>query len=121
MSKHKSEDYKLSAVKYYLNNDVSLDDLTPFGLLILSYHIAFISNRNRYNLSINNLEIIETHKLMHESKLVHNSNPEDNLENIYFDIYNCNLNLNENGYINYQKIHYEFIFNYNFNETMEKK
>jgi hypothetical protein len=26
MSKHKSEDYKLSAVKYYLNNDVSLDN-----------------------------------------------------------------------------------------------
>jgi hypothetical protein len=25
MSKHKSEDYKISAVKYYLNNDVSLD------------------------------------------------------------------------------------------------
>lgn len=28
MSKHKSEDYKLSAVKYYLNNDVSLDDVS---------------------------------------------------------------------------------------------
>ena len=27
MSKHKSEDYKLSAVKYYFNNDVSLDDV----------------------------------------------------------------------------------------------
>jgi len=27
MSTHKSEDYKLSAVKYYLNNDVSLDDV----------------------------------------------------------------------------------------------
>ena len=27
MSKHKSEDYKLSAVKYYLNNNVSLDDV----------------------------------------------------------------------------------------------
>ena len=27
MSKHKSEDYKISAVKYYLNNDVSLDDI----------------------------------------------------------------------------------------------
>ena len=27
MLKHKSEDYKLSAVKYYLNNDVSLDDV----------------------------------------------------------------------------------------------
>ena len=26
MSKHKSEDYKLSAVKYYLNNDISLDN-----------------------------------------------------------------------------------------------
>ena len=24
MTKHKSEDYKLSAVRYYLNNDVSL-------------------------------------------------------------------------------------------------
>ena len=27
MSKHKSEDYKISAVKYYLNNDVSLDNI----------------------------------------------------------------------------------------------
>ena len=27
MSKHKSEDYKISAVKYYLNNEVSLDDV----------------------------------------------------------------------------------------------
>jgi transposase len=27
MSKHKSEDYKISAVKYYLNNQVSLDDV----------------------------------------------------------------------------------------------
>ena len=27
MSKHKSEDYKLSAVKYYFNNNVSLDDV----------------------------------------------------------------------------------------------
>lgn len=27
MSKHKTEDYKLSAVKYYLNNNVSLDDI----------------------------------------------------------------------------------------------
>ena len=27
MSKHRSEDYKISAVKYYLNNDVSLDDV----------------------------------------------------------------------------------------------
>ena len=27
MSKHKSEDYKISAVKYYFNNDVSLDDV----------------------------------------------------------------------------------------------
>jgi hypothetical protein len=27
MSKHKSEDYKLLAVKYYLNNDVSLDNV----------------------------------------------------------------------------------------------
>ena len=27
MSKHKSEDYKSSAVKYYINNQVSLDDV----------------------------------------------------------------------------------------------
>jgi len=27
MSKYKSEDYKLSAVKYYLNNNDSLDDV----------------------------------------------------------------------------------------------
>ena len=25
MSKHKSEDYKISAVNYYLDNDVSMD------------------------------------------------------------------------------------------------
>jgi hypothetical protein len=27
MLKHKKEDYILSAVKYYFNNDVSLDDI----------------------------------------------------------------------------------------------
>ncbi len=27
MSKYKSEDYKITAVKYYLNNDVSLDNV----------------------------------------------------------------------------------------------
>ena len=27
MSKHKSEDYKLSEVKYYLNNNVSLNNV----------------------------------------------------------------------------------------------
>ena len=27
MSKHKSKDYKLSAFKYYINNDGSLDDV----------------------------------------------------------------------------------------------
>jgi hypothetical protein len=27
MSKHKSKDYKISAVKYYLNNNVGLDDV----------------------------------------------------------------------------------------------
>ena len=27
MSKHKSKDYKLSAVTYYLNNDISLDNV----------------------------------------------------------------------------------------------
>ena len=32
MSKHKSEDYKLSAVKYYLNNNVSLDDVCEMHL-----------------------------------------------------------------------------------------
>ena len=31
-SKHKSEDYKISAVKYYLNNDVSLDDVCEINL-----------------------------------------------------------------------------------------
>ena len=42
MSKHKSEDYKISAVKYYLNNDVNLDDVCeifdcPKQSLILEY------------------------------------------------------------------------------------
>ncbi len=27
MPKHRSEDYKLSAVKYYINNNVSLDNV----------------------------------------------------------------------------------------------
>ena len=43
MSKHKSEDYKLSAVKYYLNNDVSLDDVCKIflGIKSLSLPLAF--------------------------------------------------------------------------------
>ena len=28
MTKHKSEDYKISAVKYYSKNNVSLDDVS---------------------------------------------------------------------------------------------
>jgi transposase len=28
MTKHKSDDYKISAVKYYLKNNVSLDDVS---------------------------------------------------------------------------------------------
>jgi len=30
MSKHKSEDYKITAVKYYLNNDISLDNVVKY-------------------------------------------------------------------------------------------
>ena len=30
MSKHKSEDYKISAVNYYLDNDVSMDYVLTF-------------------------------------------------------------------------------------------
>jgi len=28
MTKHKSDDYKISAVKYYLKNNISLDDVS---------------------------------------------------------------------------------------------
>ena len=52
MSKHKSEDYKLSAVKYYLNNEVSLDDVcvifdcpTQFLLSPIDLSVAFIKER----------------------------------------------------------------------------
>ena len=31
MSKHKSEDYKISAVNYYLDNNVSMDYIHPFN------------------------------------------------------------------------------------------
>ena len=39
MSKHKSEDYKLSAVKYYLNNQVSLDDVCKILIVINNHYI----------------------------------------------------------------------------------
>ena len=52
MSKHKSEDYKLSAVKYYLNNEVSLDDVyiifycpKHFLLSQIDLSVAFIKER----------------------------------------------------------------------------
>ena len=38
MSKHKSEDYKISAVNYYLNNDVSMDYVCNI----------FINSSNKY-------------------------------------------------------------------------
>ena len=33
---HKSEDYKLSAVKYYINNDKSLDDVKYLIVVIMN-------------------------------------------------------------------------------------
>ena len=47
MSTHKSKDYKLYAVKYYLNNDVSLDDVCViFGYLKQSLYRTVIIRKN---------------------------------------------------------------------------
>jgi len=46
MTKHKSENYKISAVKYYLKNNVSLDDVSK------------IFNYPKQTLSFNPLEKI---------------------------------------------------------------
>ena len=51
MSKHKSEDYKISAVKYYLNNDVSLDDVYEIN----DCPILCLDADNFYTVNITNL------------------------------------------------------------------
>ena len=50
MSTHKSEDYKFSAVKYYLNNDVSLDDVCVLFGVLNNHYIDDIMFRTMFML-----------------------------------------------------------------------
>ena len=47
--KHKSPDYKLSAVKYYLNNDDTMDNTCKIFNLLYSLYLANIIINNKYN------------------------------------------------------------------------
>ena len=51
MSKHKSEDYKLQAVKYYLKNNESMDDCSKTSLFrwIERYRSEHKIKRNNTN------------------------------------------------------------------------
>ena len=82
MSKHRSEDYKISAVKYYLNNDVSLDDVCE---------IFYCQN----NLYIDGLKDIKSQKKLKENEqnksgniLVHGLISCKN----YFNVWNRDVN-----------------------------
>ena len=38
--KHHTEDYKLSAVKYYLKNDISMEKLVKYLNVIINHYIV---------------------------------------------------------------------------------
>ncbi len=42
MTKHKSDDYKISVVKYYLKNNVSLDDISKIFNCPNNHYIKII-------------------------------------------------------------------------------
>jgi hypothetical protein len=104
---------QMFGIKNYINPNIQdikhydmkkiVDDLTPFGFLILTFHIYMNPIRIRYNLhadlqnKINNLDV---EKEIKEIKIDFSGehNETHNITDVYFNIYDANLKLNENGY-----------------------
>ena len=106
-----------------VNIQSAVDDLTLYGLIILSYHLVHNSYRNRYNLSTELQNRMNEFKIIEEptssdfsidfSKKEHNLITKDNLLNVYFNIYQSKLKLNKDGYeIEPDKIHYNYVYNH---------
>jgi len=125
---------KILGLKNYLNtveNDYKKLDINecilkinPFAFIILTNHIKF--SNYRYDLSNELITHIERYNYTNKITLTidkspHNLEENNNLKNVYFDIYNCSLKLNRYGYdgqpprINYKYITYinEYIFDDN--------
>jgi len=109
-----------------------VNDLNPFGLILLSYHLFYNNYKNRYNLSIelqnriNNFEILkqpsDDFRITFPVSDVHNMNPKDNLTNVYFNIYESKLRLNDDGYvIEPNRIRYNYVYNHQINDIQKRK
>ena len=131
---------KMMGIKNYINpNDIEyeeidiqsvVDNLTPYGLVLLSFHLAHNKFRNRYNLStelqnrINEFKITEipdssdfkidwTSISPQKTFFDHYHHPLYYLYDVYFDIYNYKLKLNADGYEGEpNRIYYNNIYNY---------
>ena len=121
--------------KYFEPEEIDIqsavDDLTLYGLIILSFHLVHNSYRNRYNLStelqnrMNEFQILEeptsSDFSIDFSKAEHNVIPKNNLLNVYFNIYQIKLKLNEDGYeMEPEKIQYNYVYNHQVNDIDER-
>lgn len=72
MSKHKSEDYKISAIKYYLNEeDKTLDDENPSGFLHETLCSIDVKKLNKEQLAV----LLErANKIALDKGLIENTN-----------------------------------------------
>jgi hypothetical protein len=134
---------KMLGIKNYINPNPNycepieidiqsvVNDLNPFGLILLSFHLLFNTYKNRYNLSIelqnriNNFEILKQPSCDFKLTLVdkvHNFIPKDNLTNVYFNIYVSNLRLDDTGYaIDPNRIYYKYVYNHQKNDIEKRK
>ena len=106
----------------YIDIQPVVNDLTPYGFLILAFYLLSCTDENRYNISnelknkINDIFLLQRFnspdfKISFTEADTHNIKPEDNLTNVYFNMYNSNLNLDSNGYVGIpNKIGYKTVY-----------
>ena len=129
---------KMLGIKNYINPNYHelrefdmqtvVNDLNPFAFILLSYHIFVNPYKYRYNLSIELQNRINNFKILDEpspdfeitfDSRTHNSIPNNNLTNVYFNIYKSELTLNREGYYNEpNRIYYRFVYNHNKNDLI---
>ena len=108
--------------EFDMQTETVVNDLNPFAFILLSYHIFVNPYKYRYNLSIelqnriNNFKILDEpspdFEITYDSR-THNSIPNNNLTNVYFNIYKSELTLNREGYYNEpNRIYYQFVYNH---------
>jgi len=108
-----------------INIQSIVNDLTPHGLIILAYHILNNPYKDRYNLStelqnrLNDIDIItssanvaDTKSLTINLSIDHSLEENNKLENVYFNMYESKLKLDESGYAEVpDKIRFKEFFN----------